>query len=84
MVYFQPPESVKMGYPCVVYFLDNVWTQNADNRNYINTNRYDLTYISRSPSVEIVDQIMSYFQMISMNRSYTSDGLYHYNFTLFY
>lgn len=83
-VYFQPPENVKMKYPCAVYDLDMVYTQSADNRNYINTDRYDVTYISRSPSVDIVNEIMKSFSMINMNRSYTMDGLYHYNFTLYY
>lgn len=38
-VYFQPPESVKMIYPCIVYALDLMDMKYADDRPYLNAKR---------------------------------------------
>lgn len=73
-----------MVYPCIVYSLEGVDTKHADNKNYRVTNKYDITYISRKQDISAVDQIMEYFEMISMNRPFTINGLYHYNFTLYF
>ena len=39
-VYFQPPEKVKMNYPCIVYELSKIKSTMADNKRYLNTKRY--------------------------------------------
>ena len=53
-VYFQPPENLKMNYPCIVYhrqYLDGV---PADNINYIINRQYRIIYIDRDPTNDAV------------------------------
>ena len=46
-VYYQPPESVKMEYPAIVYSKSNIRTTNANDAKYSKINRYDITVISK-------------------------------------
>lgn len=56
-VYFQPPETVKMTYPAIVYGLDEIQTRHADNAPFKLSRRYQITYISRNPDDEVTDKI---------------------------
>lgn len=84
--YFQPPTSptVKLKYPCTVYNLANIYTDQADDMNYKATRRYSLTYITKDPGDEWIDRFLTEFEMISFSRHFTSDGLNHYIFDLYF
>ncbi len=45
-VYFQPPPTVKMRYPCIIYQRDNVNTDFADNKPYNHKRRYQVIVVS--------------------------------------
>ena len=47
-VYFQPPESVKMKYPAIVYALDDIENVHADNGVSIPTCRFERYYASEN------------------------------------
>lgn len=83
-VYFQPPESKKLQYDCIVYHRSNINTNKADNKNYIMTDRYDLTFIYRNPDSDIPKKILEKFEYCSHIRMFTVDNLYHDVFTLYY
>ena len=83
-VYFNPPESLKLKYPCIVYHLDNGDTIYADDMPYLFSKRYQLTLIARDPDCELVDKLAYKFQTIRMDRPYTSDNLYHWSYALYY
>jgi len=83
-VYFQPPESLKMKYPAIVYELADIMTDRANNKNYIRNHRYTLTLIHKDPDNELKDTILDEFRHISFDRVYASDGLYHYVYDLYY
>ena len=82
-VYFQPPETVKMSYPCIVYALDDIDINYADNISYTRTKRYKITLIDKDPDSLFVDKILSETRS-SFNRFYTSDNLNHWVFLLYY
>ena len=83
-VYFQPPASVKMQYPAIVYNLKDIDPKHANNLVDTRFFCYAITVIDRNPDSEIVDEI-SQLPMCSMDRpSYASDGLNHFVFTLYY
>ncbi len=82
-VYFQPPPSVKMVYPCIVYNRDGIQSTKADNINYLNRVRYTITLIGSSPESPIIKDLLE-LQMCSYNRFYTADGLNHDVFSLYY
>lgn len=82
--YFQPPESIKLNYPCIKYSKSGIDTNHANNKRYKNTNRYEVIVIDRDPDSEIPDMILDHFQMCSFDRAYTYDNLNHFVLTLYY
>ena len=83
-VYFQPPESLKLKYPAIVYELADIMTDRANNKNYIRNHRYTVTLIHTDPDNELKDDILDEFRNISFDRVYAKDGLYHYVYDLFF
>lgn len=82
-VYFQPPESVKMKYPAIVYSRNRIANTSADNIVYKRDVSYTITVIDRDPDSEIVERV-SRIPLISYDRSYTADNLNHDVFKLYY
>lgn len=82
-VYFQPPESIKLKFPCIVYSCSRVNARKADNTNYKLDTRYQATYITKNPEDPFVVKMLD-LPYCSMDNTNTNDGLYHYNYTLFY
>lgn len=82
-VYYQPPEDIRMKYPCIVYSHDRNEISYADNRNYIKHNRYSITLIDRDPDSGFRDKIEE-LQYCTFDRYFSSDNLNHFNYTLYY
>lgn len=82
-VYFQPPESVKLIYPCIVYELSNEQFSHADNSLYSKRKRYSITIIDKNPDSSIPDGIEK-FKYCSFNRFFVSDNLNHFVYTIYY
>jgi len=82
-VYFQPPDSTKMLYPCIVYQRDDAITEFAGNRPYSYTKRYQVTVIDRNPDSEIPDKVAA-LPMCKFNRFFISDNLNHDVFELYF
>jgi hypothetical protein len=82
-VYFQPPPSFQLKYPCIIYNLADINNTHANNSAYIQDKMYTLTVIDSNPDSEISDKV-SKIPMCSFDRFYTSDNLNHFVYTLFY
>lgn len=82
-VYFQPPESLKMNYPAIVYSLDNIENKHANNSVYDSRRRYAVTFITDDPDSRVIGEL-AYLQMCRFNRHYKSNNLNHYVFELYY
>lgn len=82
-VYFQPPASVQMKYPCIVYSRDAVSEDFASNGPYRRFKRYQVTVIDRNPDSTIPDRVAE-LPMCSFNRFYTADNLNHDVFQLYF
>lgn len=82
-VYFQPPENIKLVYPCILYELNNIDIKFADNLPYHHTNRYTVTVIDRNPDSEIPSKIAR-LPMVTFDRFYTEDNLNHTTLDLYY
>lgn len=83
-VYFQPPKSVKICKPCIIYKRDTANLGYADDKTYMAQWRYQVTVVDTNPDSVIPDKLIWLFPKISPERTYTSDNLYHWVFTLFY
>lgn len=81
-VYFQPPESVKIKYPAIVYNRDFIENRHANDGVYIQSPRFSLTVIDKDPESEIVDKI-SMLPKCRFDRHFASDNLYHDVFTIY-
>lgn len=82
-VYFQPPGDKKLDYPCIVYQLDGVKTDYADNYPYNNHKRYLITYISQRPDMYIPDKIAQ-MKTASFNRFFVQDNLNHWAYRVYF
>ena len=83
-VYFQPPESIKLKYPCVTYHKAAKINRYADDIRYAGYDRYDITIISRDPDNDLADKLLSHFRYCAFARRYTADNLYHDALELYY
>lgn len=83
-VYYQPPESIKVSYPCIIYELDNINISPANNKVYNRNFRFRVTVVDIDPSSNIADALSKRFASIRFIRHYNSDGLNHFVFTINY
>ena len=81
-VYFQPPSSVRLQYPAIVYSLKDIQRDFANNLSYIASRGYELTLIDKNPDSEFVEKILE-LPYCRFDRHFTSDNLNHYVFTLY-
>lgn len=81
--YFQPPESVKMDYPCIVYKLSDIDTTFANNQPYSFGTKYSVTVIEKSADMTIVDKVKA-LPMCTFDRPYVANNLNHYSFNLYF
>lgn len=82
-VYFDPPQSVQMKYPAIVYSRNGIDNLHADNLVYGQFNSYSLTVIDQHPDGELY-RLISKLPRCKWNRHFKSENLNHDVFTLFY
>ena len=84
--YFQPPSSVRLTYPCILYDGARSEVTYASDRAYTITKQYTLIYVTRDPdeAQASIETIVRAFPMCSHDRSYVADNLHHEVFSLFY
>ena len=82
-VYYQPPESLKMNYPAIVYARKTIDNSYANNSVYKQNYAYEITVIDKNPDSEIVNKI-SKLPTCRFDRHFKSDNLNHDVFTLYY
>lgn len=83
-VYFQPPSSVTLAYPCIVYNRTGIDKDNANNKTYIMSSVYSIVVMDRDPDSEIPEDILNRFTMSSVGTTYVSDNIHHTPITLYY
>ena len=82
-VYYQPPESVKMTYPAIVYSRNRIENAFANDNVYSQNHSYQVTVIDKDPDSEIVERV-SKLPFCSFDRHFISDNLNHDSFTLYF
>lgn len=82
-VYYNPPESIKMSYPCIVYNRDSISKIPADDIGYLKHSIYSITVIDFVSDSPIVDSLLD-VPFVSFSSSFVSDNLYHTNLRLYY
>lgn len=82
-VYFQPPPSIQMHYPCIIYSRDSADTKYANDFPYLVKRRYMITIIDRNPDSEIPDKV-SKLMYCRYSRHYKVDNLNHDVFNIYF
>ena len=82
-VYFQPPATLKISYPCIIYKLDDVEGVHANDRRYLGNKRYLITVVDRDPDTIIPDKILE-LPYCSFEDHFMNDNLNHYICSLYY
>lgn len=82
-VWFQPPSSLILKYPCIIYKLDDVDETYADDRAYVRSKQYLITIIDKNADSLIYEKILD-LPYSSFNTSYVVDNLNHYICSLFW
>lgn len=83
-VYFQPPESMKLQYPCFVYERNPGYTARADNKLYRYKEHYQLTYITDDADTQMPVTVLRLFEHCGYERVFVFENLYHHVFNLYY
>lgn len=81
--YFQPPETIKMKFPCVVYEISSGNTRYADNGLYAYMNRYTLSYITPN-SEDPINDLIRCLPLCRFDRRYSQNNLYHNVYDLYF
>lgn len=81
-VYFQPPQSTKIEYPCMIYKLSDMPQKWANNLPYHWERAYQLTYISRDPKDPMIEKLIA-LRETKFDRYFSSDNLHHFVYTIF-
>lgn len=83
-VYFQPPETIKLNYPCIIYKKSDIDIKHADDRIYRMKKRYTVTIIDRNPDSNIVMDILAQIPLSNYDRQYVTSNLNHDVCTIYY
>lgn len=82
-VYFQPPETVKLNYPAIIYGLDDIHSTYANGGVYTLNKRYMITLVDKDPDSDFVEKI-SRIPTCRLSRIYKADNLNHFTFSIIY
>jgi hypothetical protein len=81
-VYYDPPESIVMKYPAIVYSKARINDAFADNKKYLGKVSYEGTLIRKDDDDDILDRILE-LPYTTFGRAFTSSNLHHDTFTTF-
>ena len=82
-VYFQPPNNLEMHYPAIVYGIDAIRNNFANNKVYKQDVAYSVTVIDEDPDSEIKAKI-SRMPKAEYDRHFSRDNLNHDVFRIYF
>ena len=83
-VYFQPPPTMALQFPCIIYRRDAKEEVYADNKLYNGKFRYRVTIVEKDPDSKTPTKLAEELELTKYNTSYVSDGLYHEVYSVYY
>jgi len=82
-VYFQPPPSIRMNYPAIVYKRKTIENEYADNGVYNQYYSYTVILIDKNPESDYI-KALSMLPTCKHEQHYAKDNLNHDVFSLYY
>lgn len=84
-VYFQPPESKKLEFPCIVYNISSHDVDYADDKIYQLRHKYVVRYVAYPKDFDgPMKENLARELNVPIQQIYAQDGLYHCVFTKIY
>ena len=81
-VYYDPPESLKISYPAIIYSKSGLTNKKADDANYHINTMYDITVIDKRPDNPVIKKLLE-LPYCSYDRHFVSDTLHHDTLTIY-
>ena len=81
-VYYQPPESVRMVFPCIVFSRNTIQPRYADNKPYALHTSYTMRYITKEPDNPVVETL-ALLPNCKHTNHYVKDNLHHDSYTIY-
>lgn len=82
-VYYQPPENLKIHYPCLIYMREPERVWHANNKPYFLKDKYSMKYIDKNPESPNPKKL-TMLPLCSHDRHYVQDNLHHDAYTIYY
>ena len=82
-VYYQPPASIKINYPAIIYSLESMTNDHASNGVYLTKKAYKVVYVDSNPDNEMISVLNNVIHS-TFNSHYVSDNLNHYAYTIYF
>lgn len=83
-VYYQPPESIKLTYPCIVYSEETPYVEPADNIKYKVNRRWQIMVITKDPENTLGWTIFNSLSHCTIGRIFNSNNLHHVSLSLYF
>ena len=75
-VYFQEPPNTGMTYPCMVYKFVKIENNNADNKPYIMTGRWEVHHMYKSVQNDLKEKMLFAAPYVTFDRRIVTGGVY--------
>lgn len=83
-VYFQPPSTERLQYPCIIYSLNKIDTKYANGGRYLSVPSYNLILIDYDVESILQKKVLDLSGdcHVRFDRYYTADNLNHWSYVL--
>ena len=81
-VYYDPPSTIAMKYPAIVYNKASIDARYADNIRYLNKVAYLVTLIRKDDDDDTLDRLLD-LPLTSYGKPFTANNLHHDNLTVY-
>lgn len=81
-VYFQPPPTQSIDYPCVIYTTDDAPIRHADNILYGVTFKYALVLIDKNPDTEYIKPLLE-LPYCTFRKGFIANNLNHFQMYIY-
>lgn len=82
-VKYQPGPSVTLTYPAIVYKLNDIPSNWANNNPYHWDHKYEVTVIDRDPDSSLREKVVA-LPMCRFKTAFASENLHHFVFDIYY
>lgn len=82
-VYFQPPASFQLKYPCIVYELEDITPVFADDLSYLRHDSYQVTFMTHDPDSPVRHKLAD-LPKTRFSQFFAADNINHYVYIIYY